>query len=87
MFMQDKNGNTIRKGDTVKIEGGFFDADWSGGDYCLQKVNKKGELSQAKYNLAFWPLMVTTNSREKRREAKAHNAAHATIEIIKADEY
>jgi len=94
--MLDKNGKEIKTGDIVKIEGGYFKADngtflvknspgdpnWSGSDYCLRKCNKKGEESEAKYATAFWPLMVTTNSREKRIAAKQHNKDHATIEII-----
>lgn len=94
--MLDKNGKEIKTGDIVKIEGGYFKADngtflvkhspgdpnWSGSDYGLTKCNKKGVESEAKYATAFWPLMVTTNSREKRYAAKQHNKDHATIEII-----
>ena len=94
--MNDKNGKQIKTGDIVRIEGGYFKADngtflvekspgdpiWSGSDYCLKKCNKKGEESTAKCTTAFWPLMVTVNSRDKRLEAKRHNAEHATIEII-----
>ena len=94
--MNDKNGKQIKTGDIVRIEGGYFKADngtflvekspgdpiWSGSDYCLKKCNKKGEESTAKYTTAFWPLIVTVNSRDKRLEAKRHNAEHATIEII-----
>jgi len=92
----DKNGKQIKTGDIVKIEGGYFKSDngtfvvkhspgdpqWNGSDYSLRKCNKKGEESDAKYTVAFWPLMVTTNSYQKRVEAKAHNKEHATIEII-----
>jgi len=96
MLMTDKNGKEIKTGDIVRIEGGYFKADngtflvekspgdpnWLGSDYCLKKCNKKGEESKAKYSTAFWPLMVTTNSYQKRHEAKHHNAEHATIEVI-----
>ena len=92
----DKNGKEIKTGHIVKIEGGFFKADngtflvkhapgdpsWSGSDYSLRKCNKKGVESEAKYSTAFWPLMVTVNSREKYYAAKQHNKEHATIEII-----
>lgn len=101
MLMQDKNGNTIRKGDVVKIEGGYFktdngmykvnhapgDNDWSGKDYAMIKINRKGSIAcpNSHTKIGFWPLMVTVNSREKRIEANAHNAEHATIEIIKIE--
>lgn len=98
MLKTDKNGKEIKTGDIVKIEGGYFKADngtflvkhspgdpsWSGSDYSLKKCNKKGKESQSKYSTAFWPLMVTVNSRDKRIEAKQHNAEHATIEVIGA---
>ena len=96
--MLDKNGKEIKTGDIVKIEGGYFKADngtfivkhspgdpsWSGSEHCLAKCNKKGIESEAKYSTAFWPLMVTTNSREKRIAARAHNKDHATIEVTGA---
>lgn len=95
-MMIDKNGKEIKTGDIVKIEGGYFKADngtflvksspgdpqWSGSDYCLTKCNKKGVESDSKYSTAFWPIMVTVNSRDKHYAAKQHNAEHATIEII-----
>jgi hypothetical protein len=95
----DKNGIELKTGQIVKIEGGFFKADnglfrishspndenWSGSDYCLKKVNKRDfSDSTIKYNLGFWPLMVTVNSREKSIEAKEHNKNNATIEVIGA---
>lgn len=43
---------------------------------------KNGKLSTSSNNLAFWPLTSFTNNRQKRLEAKAHNAFYATIEII-----
>lgn len=96
MLMTDKNGKEIKTGDIVKIEGGYFKADngtflvkhspgdpnWSGSDYCLTKCNKKGVESESKYSTAFWPLMVTVNSRDKHYAAKQHNKEHATIEVI-----
>ena len=96
MLMTDKNGKKIKTGDIVRIEGGYFKADngtflvknspgdpqWSGSDYSLRKCNKKGEESEAKYATAFWPLCITTNSYQKRHEAKRHNAEHSTIEVI-----
>lgn len=95
-MMNDKNGKELKTGMIVKIEGGYFKADngtflvkhspgdptWSGTDYSLKKCNKKGEESESKYSTAFWPLMVTTNSRELRIKAREHNKENATIEII-----
>lgn len=92
----DKNGKKIKTGDIVRIEGGYFKADngifvvkhspgdpsWNGSDYCLTKCNKKGVESGTKYATAFWPIMITTNSYQKRVEARAHNKEYATIEII-----
>jgi hypothetical protein len=94
--MTDKNGKEIKTGDIVKIEGGYFKADngtfivkhspgdpsWNGSDYSLKKCNKKGEESDAKNSIAFWPLMVSVNSHEKRIAARQHNKEHSTIEII-----
>lgn len=96
MLMTDKNGKQIKHGDMVKIEGGFFKADnglfrvehapgdenWLGNDYCLKRVKKDGTQSTGKYTTAFWPLMVTVNSYEKRIQAREHNANFATIEVI-----
>ena len=92
----DKNGNSIKRGDTVQIEGGYFKADngiwrvehapgdpgWLGKDWSLRKLNKDGSLSTCKYNICFWPLMVTVSSRDKRIAAKQHNAKCATIEVL-----
>ena len=94
--MFDKNGVKIERGDAVMISGGYFKADnglykvthapgnhdWCGSDYGLSKLNKNGTLSTGKYSTAFWPLMVTTNSRETRYAAKDHNATHAAIEVV-----
>jgi len=95
-LMNDKNGVTMHTGDVVKIEGAYFkndnglyfvdhapnDPNWTGGGYSLVKISKRGKISTAKYNLAFWPLCAFTNDRSKNAEAKAHNAANATIEVI-----
>ena len=88
----------MKKGDIVKIEGGYFkadnglfrivhapgDPDWCGHDWCLHRINKNGTASASKHKTAFWPLMVTVSSYEKRIQAKAHNAKHAKIEVIKS---
>ena len=58
------------------------DEDWLGSDYCLHKLNKDGSRSKSKYNICFWPLMVTVNSWEKRIAAKEHNAKYAEIEVV-----
>ncbi|MFA7463310.1 MAG: hypothetical protein WCY59_09230 [Anaerovoracaceae bacterium] len=92
----DKNGKTIKKGDIVRIEGGYFKADnglfrvehapgdpgWCGRDWCLHRINRDGSASKGKYKTAFWPLMVTVSGYRKRIEAQTHNAEHATIEVI-----
>lgn len=94
--MTDKNGIQLKTGQIVKVEGGYFKADngyfvvkhspadenWMGNDYSLRKCTKKGVESIAKYSTAFWPLMVTTNSFEKRCLARTHNKTHATIEVV-----
>lgn len=94
--MLDKNGREIKTGDKVIISGGYFKSDngfyevvrspgdpgWMGKEYSLRKLNKNGTRSKAKYNIAFWPLFVATNSDFKRLAAKAHNAQHAQIEVI-----
>lgn len=92
----DKNGNEIKKGDIVRIEGGYFKADnglfrvehapgnagWLGNDWCLHRVNQNGTESKGRYKTAFWPLMVTVSGYYKRCEAKRHNAEYATIEVM-----
>ena len=93
----DKNGRQIKTGDLVRIEGGYFksdnglfrvmhapgDPDWCGKKWCLYRANKNGTISKSKHRTAFWPLLVTVSSRQKRIEAACHNAEHATIEVIK----
>lgn len=95
--MFDKNGIEIKTGDIVKIEGAYFkndngfwfvensdgDPNWSGRDHSLRKISKRGKISTASRNLCFWPIMITTNSWEKRALAKSWNAEHATIEVVK----
>lgn len=94
--MLDKNGIEIKTGDIVKIEGAYFkndngfwfvensagDLNWSGKDHSLRKISKRGKISRASRNLCFWPIMITTNSWEKRALAKSWNAEHATIEVV-----
>lgn len=94
--MLDKNGVVIKTGDVVEIKGAYFkndnglwfvehsdgDADWCGKDHGLRKISKTGKISAAARNLCFWPIMITTNSRLKRAEAKAWNKEHATIEVV-----
>lgn len=94
----DKNGKEIKKGDTVRIEGGYFkadngifkvihapgDPDWLGTDWCLYRINRDGTESKSKYKTAFWPLSVVVSGYQKQGEAKCHNAQHATIEVIKS---
>lgn len=94
--MFDKNGNEIKVGDVVKIEGAYFkknigefivtkvpgSPNWNGKDCCLTKATKKHQFSKQKYNLCFWPLIAFTNDYIKAKEAKAHNKKYATIEVI-----
>lgn len=94
--MKDKNGIEMKKGDKVMITGAYFkndnglwkiehapgDPDWYGKDYSLRRLNKNGTESTRKDNICFWPIMICTNSYMKRLEARAHNAAHAQIEVI-----
>ena len=96
--LNDKNGIEIKTGDIVNIEGGFFkadngsfqvihtpgDTDWMGSDYCLYRINKNGTISASKHKTAFWPLMVTVSSRDKRIEAREHNKINATVEVVKS---
>jgi len=91
----DKNGKQIKTGDVVVITGSYYkssngtyrvahspgDKNWSGTDYSLRKINKDGSEVE-KYGVAFWPLSLMSNNCRKNREAKAHNAEHANIEII-----
>lgn len=93
--MLDKNGIEIKTGDVVEITGAYFkndnglyyversagDPTWCGKDHSLRKISKTGKISTAKYNICFWPIMITTNSWEKRIAAKAWNEEHATIEV------
>ena len=94
--MFDKNGIEIKRGDIVKIEGGYFKNDnglwfvehvpgepnWNGSDCSLRKIGKTGKLSTQKHNICFWPLSVYVNDYFKRCEAKAWNEKNATIEIV-----
>lgn len=94
--MLDKNGKEIRTGDMVQITGAYFkndnglyfvehspnDVDWSGNDYSLRKISKRGKISTAKGRICFWPIAIFTNSYEKRVNGNAWNKEHAKIEIV-----
>lgn len=94
--MLDKNGNTLRVGQLVKIENAYFKNDnglwivtrtpethgWCGKDVRLHKAKKDGSLSKA-HSICFYPLCTFTNSRFVREAAKRHNDKYATIEIIR----
>lgn len=93
--MVDNKGVNIKTGDIVEIKGSYFksdnglyfvehsagDPDWCGDDHCLMKISKKGKISNAKYNLCFWPIMITTNNRTKRIEARNWNNQYAEIHV------
>ena len=92
--MTDKNGVEIRTGMIVEISGAYFkndnglyyvehspgDPGWCGKDHCLKKISKAGKISRAKYNICFWPIMVTVSG-PKYYEAKRWNAENASIEV------
>jgi len=92
--MKDKNGIEIKSGMIVEISGAYFkndnglyyvehspgDPGWCGKDHCLKKISKAGKISQAKYNICFWPIMVTVNG-PKYYDAKRWNAENAQIEV------
>lgn len=92
--MKDKNGVEIKTGMIVEISGAYFKSDnglyyvehspgdpgWCGKDHCLKKISKAGKVSKAKYNICFWPIMVTVSG-PKYYEAKRWNAENATIEV------
>lgn len=94
--MLDKNGKNIHTGDIVLVQNSYFkndngyyfvtaspgDPTWCGTDYSLCKIGKRGKISTAKYRIAFWPLKAFTSDRWKNAEAREHNKAHATIEIV-----
>jgi len=91
----DKNGRLIQCGDIVKIENAFFKNDngywwveqdgsnpaYSGTGLTLTKIGKRGKISTAKHNLAFWPLTAFCSDHMKNAMAHEHNRKHATIEI------
>lgn len=95
--MLDKNGVEIKSGDTVRIEGGYFqndngqfkvlrspgDVGWLGGYYSLQRQNLDGSLSRRRYNLGSWPIAIYCSDHWKRCKAMEWNAEHATIEVIR----
>lgn len=92
--MKDKNGVEIKSGMIVEISGAYFKSDnglyyvehspgdpgWCGKDHCLKKISKAGKISRAKYNICFWPIMVTVNG-PKYYDAKRWNAENAQIEV------
>lgn len=93
--MTDKNNRTMKTGDVVEITGAYFkndnglyfvehtpgDPNWSGRDHSLRRIKRNGELSTAKDNICFWPILAFVNSRDKRAAANQWNQEHAEIEI------
>ena len=93
--MLDKNGKEMVTGCVVEIKNAYFKTDnglyfvekspeelgWLGSDYCLLKLKRNGQLSTAKKNICFWPIMSFVSDRMKSIEASAWNKEHATIEI------
>lgn len=94
--MTDKNNVTMKTGDIVKIENAYFkndngyyfitatpgDCTWTGNDYSLKKIGKRGKISTATHNIAFWPLWACCSDRSKNAAAKEHNDKYATIEVV-----
>lgn len=94
--MTDKNGVEILTGHIVRITGAYFkndnglyfvrhspgDPSWLGHDHSMTHISPKGKISTAKYRIGFWPIIVTTNSRQKRAEAMTWNEEHAQIEVV-----
>ena len=95
--MKDKNGVEIKTGMIVKISGAYFKSDnglyfveyspndpsWCGKDHSLHKISKSGKISKAKNHICFWPISVFVSDRAKYAAAKAWNAEHAEIEVVK----
>ena len=93
--MLDKNGKEMVTGCVVEIKNAYFKTDnglyfvekspeelgWLGSDYCLLKLKRNGQLSTAKKNICFWPIMSFVSDRMKSIEANAWNKEHATIEV------
>lgn len=97
-YNTDKNGNRIKAGDIVRIEGAYFKVDnglwfveedgtnptYNGGDsLTLHRIGTAGKISTAKYATQFWPLVHFCNSPEKNALGNSHDKHFATIEIIK----
>lgn len=96
-LLKDVNGVEMRTGDIVEITGGYYKSDngmflitvspkdtgWNGSYYGMERINKNGSISKAKYNNGSWPIQIYTNSRFKYFEAKNHNEQHAKIKVIK----
>lgn len=94
--MTDKNGIEIKAGMIVEITGAYFKSDnglyfvanapgdpsWSGRDYSLHKISKRGKISTAKNRICFWPIAVFVSDRAKAAEASRWNKEHAAIEVV-----
>ena len=94
--MKDKNGIEIKTGMIVEITGAYFksdnglyfvahspgDASWSGSDYSLRKISKRGKVSTAKNRICFWPISVFVSDRSKAAEANRWNKEFGTIEVV-----
>ena len=96
--MLDRNGNSILAGDIVRIEGAYFkhdnglyfvQEDGTNPNYLdrkgltLKKIRRDGRISEARYSLAFWPLLPPCSDRSKNDASRAWNEQHATIEIVR----
>jgi len=94
--MKDRNGIEIKTGMIVEITGAYFKTDngfyfvdnspgdptWSGRDYCLHKISKRGKISTAKNHVCFWPISVFVSDRAKSAAAHRWNKEHAAIEVV-----
>jgi hypothetical protein len=98
--MLDKNGNQLKVGMIVKIEGGFFkndngifriantpeDENWIGSDCCLKRVNTQTyNYSDSKSKYSTaFFPLMVTVSNREKRQEAREHNKNATIEIIGA---
>ena len=98
--MTDKNGVEIKTGDIVRISDAYFESDngiyfvanspgdcnWSGDDYCLYKIGKRGKFNIGRcktgLGLGFWPIYVSVKNHKMQIEADEWNKKYAKIEVI-----
>ncbi|MDR0330565.1 MAG: hypothetical protein LBH93_02500 [Chitinispirillales bacterium] len=94
-LMTDKAGRVIERGDVVRIVGAYTkrdnglyrvasapgDANYTGNDYTLRRINLNGSDSEGTYTTKAWPLRSYRSDRREARNANAHDSKCAVIEI------